>query len=62
MKLFAATLGLGWGLILVSILSLIEVVVQAFVPNFVLPFSIWWGLVISLPGFAFAILIASMER
>ncbi len=50
MKLFVLFISLLQGLALVAGLAVTEAIVQAFKPAFELPFSIWWGLLMCLPG------------
>lgn len=54
MKLIALAAATIQGLTIVGILALLEVVVQAFRPEWSLPFSVWWGLLFCLPGIALA--------
>lgn len=49
-KIFA-TIAVFQGIFIVGGLLLLRAIVQAFIPTFVLPFSIWWGLVIAIPTF-----------
>ena len=52
MKLAAVIIALAQGLIVVGLLALVQAVVQAFSPAWTLPFNVWWGMVLSLPGLA----------
>lgn len=54
MPAFALAIAAVQGLVVVGVLYLIQAVVQAFVPTWHLPFSVWWGLLFCLPGIAMA--------
>jgi len=56
-KIFTVVAALQ-GLILVGILAIIQSVVQAFQPAFHMPFSIWWGLLLSIPGLLMAFFVS----
>lgn len=58
MKFFALAIAAVQGLVLVGLLALLQAVVQAFCPEWLLPFSIWWGLLLCLPGLAMATLFS----
>ena len=59
MKYFALMIALVQGLALVGVLAIIQAIVQAFAPTWHLPFSVWWGMLLCLPGLAMA---AMMHR
>ena len=47
--------GLVGGLVAVGLLLLLQAILQAFHPGWTLPFSAWWGLLLSLPAALVAI-------
>lgn len=49
------TIGLAQGLAVVGVLFLIQAIVQSFAPGWSLPFSVWWGMIFSLPALAMAV-------
>lgn len=59
MKFFALAFAAVQGLFVVGGLALIQAIVQAFSPEWSLPFSVWWGLSASLPGIAMAAFFAN---
>lgn len=54
MRLFTLVIAAVQGLCVVGALALVQAIVQVFRPEWHLPFSIWWGLVVSLAGIALA--------
>jgi hypothetical protein len=56
--IFALIIALVQGLAATGILALLNAIVVAFNPAFILPFSIWWGMVFSIPGLAISAFIA----
>lgn len=52
--LLFALIGVGQGLAVTFVLYLLEVVIGALSQGFHLPFSVWWGMVASVPGIAMA--------
>jgi hypothetical protein len=61
-KLFGLAIAAIHGFLVVGLLALIQAIVQAFRPEWVLPFSIWWGLLFCLPGLAWTVFAAKLER
>ena len=61
MKVYSLIIGVFQGLLAVGALYLIQSIVQAFRPEWHLPFSPWWGLITCLPGIGFAV-FASREE
>ena len=49
------------GLFGVGALALLEVIVQAFRPEWHLPFSVWWGLLMGAPATVMGLLVFSNE-
>ena len=49
------------GLFGVGALALLEVIVQAFRPEWHLPFSVWWGLLMGAPATVTGLLVFSNE-
>lgn len=62
MKLFGLAISAVQGGVAVGLLALLQAVVQAFRPEWELPFSIWWGLLFCLPGLAWTVFAVRCER
>lgn len=52
MRIIFACFGMIHGVIAVALLALLQAVIGAFADGFELPFSIWWGMMLAIPGIA----------
>lgn len=52
MRIIFACMGAFQGVIAVALLALLQAVIAAFADGFELPFSIWWGMMLAIPGVA----------
>ncbi len=52
MPFLFVVVGLIQGLLIVGFLAVVQAVAIAFLPTFVMPFSIWWGMIMSVPAIA----------
>lgn len=62
MQLLTIGIAVIQGLALVGILALLEAIVAAFAPGFELPFSVWWGMIGTVPGLAISVLFGKMKQ
>ena len=57
MKYLFPIVGALQGLAIVAILALVKALAEAAIPDFTFPFSIWCGMLLSIPGIAMGLWI-----
>ena len=61
MKWFVLVIGAVQALVGVGLLYLVQAIIQAFSPGWLLPFSPWFGLLVGLPALAMSVIFRKVK-